>query len=339
MPKMILTAILLALIAMPLVAADVPSLSGTLKPETAAQLGSSGARVFRTAAQWTSFQDRLTALGWEKPADNALSKVDFARDMIVCVFENGDEGNTLNIRKATSDGKIADIDLAMSYIIYKQHGEPVEKWRFMALSVPQAPQVKVSVASYHPANGGPYPTIDKARPEWSATLGEAAGDLVGGLQGNIEAKNATVKAREDIQIQFTLQFLNAVTDNDARFAKSSSSASIWDGKYSNGYRNHAFLVTTPDGKSQILRPKPILNWDKNAPHLVEISAGKPYILPAWVEGQNFKSLKELGLDTSAPGVYQITGVYMETASIDSDGNKRLSWGGELFTNSLRVEVK
>src|SRR6185436_13964962 len=77
---------------------------------------------------------------------------------------------------------------------------------------------------------------------------------------------------------------------------------------------------------------------KNIPHLVEVTMGRMYVLPAWVEGQTFKSLKELGLDTTQPGTYQITGVYMESAGKEPDEKGRMAWGGELFTNTVRVEV-
>lgn len=71
-------------------------------------------------------------------------------------------------------------------------------------------------------------------------------------------------------------------------------------------------MTTPDGKTALLRPKVIDQWDKNAPLPVEITAKEPYTLPNWVEGDNRKSLKSLGLDTTTPGTYTITGLYEET---------------------------
>ncbi len=340
MPKMYSAAVLLIVLALPAFAAEPPGLLGTIKGDTAAaQLGTSGARIFRSEAQWTAFQERLVALGWAKPAESPLAKMDFASQMVVCVFEHGDEGNNFAVRSQTVDGKQAAVDLGMSYIIYKGKGPTVLAWKFIALMAPQAPSVKISVATYHPMNGGPYPTLDKARPEWSAVLGENAGDLVGNLEGNIQAKDAAIQAGADILIQFRLLFADPVTDNDARFTARKTSAFVWDGKYSNGYRNHAFLVTTPDGKTQLLRPKQILEWDKNAPHLVEIAAGKLYILPSWSEGQNFKSLKDLGLDTKQPGTYTITGVYAETAGASLENDGRTAWGGELYTNTIRIEVK
>lgn len=330
---------LLALLSFSTYAAEPPALHGSLGKDAADQLGANGARIFRSAAQWTHFQERLTALGWQKPAENPLAAVDFAQNMIVCVFEFGDIGNNFAVRSQTIEGTQVSVDLGMSYIIYKGKQQAAFAWKFIALPVPQAPEVKLSVATYHPMNGGPYPTLEKARPEWSALLGKNAGDLVGNLQGNIEAKAAAVQKGDDIQIQFRLLFADPVTENDARFAAPKKSVAVWDGKYSNGYRNHGFLVKTPDGKTQMLRPKVINDWDKNAPHLVEIAAGKLYALPGWVEGQNFKSLKVLGLDTTQPGTYEITGMYVETASDEADTSGRTPWGGELYTNTLRVEVK
>jgi hypothetical protein len=330
---------ILALLTFSLFAAEPPVLRGSLGKEAAEQLGANGARIFRAAEQWNQFQERLTTVGWQKPAENPLANVDFAKNMVVCVFENGDVGNNLAIRSIAGDAKQATVDVAMSYIIYKGKQQAAFAWKFIALTVSQAPEVKISVATYHPMNGGPYPTLEQARPAWSALLGKNAGDLVGNLQGNIEAKAAAVQKGDDIQIQFRLLFADPVIETDARFAAPKKSVAVWDGKYSNGYRNHGFLVKTPDGKTQLLRPKVINNWEKNVPHLVEIAAGKLYVLPAWVEGQNFKSLKELGLDTTQPGTYEITGMYMETGSNEADTSGRTPWGGELYTNTLRVEVK
>ena len=124
-----------------------------------------------------------------------------------------------------------------------------------------------------------------------------------------------------------------------QFASQRDSVWVWDGKYSNGYRNFAFEVRTPDGESHYLRPKVIDNWDKNIPHPVEISAGKPYVLPGWTEESGTKSLKELGLDLTQPGVYSITGVYLENGGHDKDRDvERTLWGGNIATNTVTVKA-
>jgi hypothetical protein len=170
-------------------------------------------------------------------------------------------------------------------------------------------------------------------------LGTDSGDIVDSLQGRIRAKSNTVKAGEDIPVEFELRFANPAVVKDGRFAREQDSVFVWDGKYSNGYRNHAFLVRTPDGESHLLRPKVIGAWDKNVPHPVEVKEGKPYVLPEWFEGKTFKSLKALGLDTSQPGTYSITGVYQETGSTGKAfGTECMLWGGEIATNTIVVEV-
>ncbi|MBI5725232.1 MAG: HEAT repeat domain-containing protein [Planctomycetes bacterium] len=150
-----------------------------------------------------------------------------------------------------------------------------------------------------------------------------SGDIVDGLQGVIRAKDSKVKAGEDIQVEFKLQAVD-------------KAVVVWDGKYSNGYRNHSFEVRMPDGKTAVLRPGEKRAWDKNAPHPVEITKDKPYVLPEWVEGVTFKSLKTLGLDTSKPGKYVITGRYEEVGGVE--GNVKI-WGGSIATNSITVEVE
>jgi len=91
-------------------------------------------------------------------------------------------------------------------------------------------------------------------------------------------------------------------------------------------------VTTPDGKTALLRPKPIEIWEKNRFHPVEITAYAPYHLLSAAA----QSLKELGLDTSTPGTYTITGLYEETASVEG---KTPMWGGSITSNTITVEVK
>lgn len=148
------------------------------------------------------------------------------------------------------------------------------------------------------------------------------GEIVNGLRGVIRAKDSKIKPGDDIQIEFTLHAPD-------------KPVFVWDGKYSNGYRNHSFEVQMPNGDTKVLKIQGKREWSKNAPHPVEITKDKPYILPEWVEGQTFKSLKALGLDTAAKGKYVITGIYEEVAG--NDGNVKL-WGGKLVTNSITVEV-
>lgn len=333
MPKLCL---LILLIAIHICAAEAPTLSGMLSSANAvSELGNSGARLFRSAGEWSHFQHHLTALGW-KSLDNPLARVDFTRNIVACVFQYGDEGNTFKIRDAASDGKSALVDVAMGYVIYKQRGQVVENWKFVCVAVPRAPIVKIRVFTYHPMNSGPNPSIDKAQLEWSAELNE---DVVDNLQATIRCKAESLKPGDDIELEMTLNFLGAATEKDGQFAKPADAVRVWDGKYSNGYRNHAFLVTNPDGNTRLLRPKIKNEWGKNAPHLVEIKNGKPYILPEWFEGKTFKSLRDLGLETTKPGTYRITGIYTETPNTFGGKLEHAPWSGELFSNTVVVEVK
>jgi hypothetical protein len=336
--------LLLAVSALPLRAADpadAKALRGTLKPETADALGANGAKVFRSAPEWKAFLERLADLGWKKPADDPVVMTDFSKDMVACVFQCGDDWNKFGVRKAASDGKQGELEVGLGFPLQKSGLEHDQEWHFICIPMPQAPKLKLSVLLFHPATGVKNDSLEAAIPDWSVTLDDTAGDVVGGLRGEIKPAAAAVKPGDDILVSFTLQYSDPAAGPGSGFARPAASAFVWDGKYSNGYRNHGFLVTTPDGKTQFLRRAVQPDWDKNAPHLVEVAPGKAYTLPEWREGETAKSLKALGLDTQAPGTYRITGVYGETkdSSGIADGGGRQDWRGELFTNTVTVEVR
>ena len=337
MTKLIMFALLLNF-AVAAFAADPPeprALRGSAEnADGAATLGSQGAWLIETAQRWDEVLKMLTARGIN--VENRLGDIDWTKENIACVFHFGDEGDQFSVRNIGGDATTRDVDLLMSYIIYKQRGQPRNLWKIFAVPVAKASATRVSVSTYHPMNGGSWPTADKAFLEWQWTFSPKTGEAVGGLTGLIETKATTVKAGDDIRVLFTL--LAADTGKGGRFAPAPGSVRVWDGKYSNGYRNHAFVVVTPDGKTLTLSPKEIRNWDKNAPHLVKIAAGEPYVLPSWGDPLAPKSLKELGLDTSRPGVYTITGIYQESGKVE-DPAAHAPWGGALRTNTIRVEAK
>jgi hypothetical protein len=325
--------------------ANLPTLTGVIKDAPGAKgraaeaLGHAGALDIRSKWRWDEFQKNLADLGWQKPAADSLADVNFDRDAILCIFGYVDEGSQFAVRQCLVGTDRVDVQIVMSYIIYKQRAEVVNAFKFMAVAIPKAKEVAVSVATFHPFNGGPYPSPEKAHPEWSAVLGPAAGDVVDDLRANISAKSPAVKAGEDIAVEFTLEFVSAATEKDGQFAHAVPAVHIWDGKYSEGYRNHAFLVVTPDGKTHYLRRQIVGQWDKNVPHLVEIKPGSPYALPEWFEGKTLKSLKALGLDTSQPGTYTITGLYEETGVANKTlGASEPAWGGRIAGNTIAVEV-
>ena len=70
-----------------------------------------------------------------------------------------------------------------------------------------------------------------------------------------------------------------------------------------------------------------------------IKPGAAYVLPEWQEGKTHKSLKALGLDTSKPGKYTITGIYSQVAGTAKwNGAEHTMWGGTIATNTIEVEV-
>jgi hypothetical protein len=306
--------------------------------KVAGRLGNYGGWLVRSAERWEETLKMLAAAGVKVEDD--LGPVDWVKEDLACVFHYGDEGDQFVVRYVGGDEKRRDVEIGMSYIIYKQRRAlPMGVWRAFAVPVPKAAATRVSVSTFHPMNGGDHPTIDKARPEWEWTFSETAGDAVGGVTGVIEPKALTVNAGEDVAVKFSLTGDGAAKVKDGQFARAAAAAYVWDGKYSNGYRNHAFEVVTPAGKLLVLRPKVQNDWDKNAPHAVAIKAGETYVLPDWGDPTPFKSLKALGLDTTAAGVYVITGVYEQRPSPMPRGGTEDMWGGVVRTNAVRVEVK
>ena len=320
-----------------------PILAGQLKDSEAAKyLGRQGCLVIRSKGRGDEVLKAFARFGWEKPTKSPLDGLDFTRDLLLCVFRSGDEADKFSLHRFTDQDGKATLDIVMSYIIYKSHAATPPRWNFLLAAIPQSPSVKVTVSTYHPMNGGPYPTPDKAQLEWQKTFTPTDGDVIDGLSGVIRAESDTVKAGGDIPVELKLTFDSSATVKPGRFALKLDSAYVWDGKYSNGYRNHAFLVETPDGQTLFLRRPVQPNWDKNAPHPVEVTTAKPYVLPEWYEGKTFKPLKALGLDTSKPGIYRITGVYTEAAGEAKDwrtGAQVRLWGGDLATNTLEITVK
>lgn len=303
----------------------------------AAALGEDGAWLVESKERWDGLIGQMKTLGVK--IDDELGEVDFAKENLACIFRYGDEGDQFLLKEARGDEKARQVDLAMSYIIYKgQRALRMGVWKVFAVPVAKAAETKVTLSTFHPLNGGPNPTIDKAKLEWEWTFSSKTGEAIGGLTAAIHPQAKTIKPGEDIQIQFTLALADAQKEKNGVFANPREVIHVWDGKYSNGYRNYGFIAQTPGGKMVELRPKRISDWDKNAPHPVEIKTGKSYILPGWREGDELKSLKALGLDTSVPGTYQITGIYQEQAEPIGNDHPAM-WGGIVRTNTITIEIK
>jgi len=307
---------------------------------TARMLGNEGCLLVRSVARWDQVLKSLVNAGWTPPAKNASAEIDFEREVVVVVFRYGDIADRFAVRGWSRKGRKAQLDLLMSYVIYKARAKPEFAFNFALVTVPRTPGTTVTLSTYHPLNGGANPTPETAHREWSRTFGPRTGDVVDGLEAVVLPRAKVIKPGEDIRLKFTVQFTRSGLLKSRRFGKAWDRAYVWDGKFSNGYRNHSFLVTAPDGKTQTLRPAVIMVWDKNAPHPVEVSAGKPYTLPGWGQGVTFKSLKALGLDTTKPGAYVITGVYSQRAG---ETRRRkpavLLWAGRIATAPVAVEVK
>lgn len=302
-------------------------------------LGDHGVLAIRSPVRWKVLEAQFVALGWKPPAEPKLGQIDFDHQMLVLVFKNGDVADTFSLRTLAEEQRPRGLDVVMSYIIYKARGEVVERCNFLVAIVPRQPRLEVTVSTYHPANGGPYPTPEKAQLEWRGMVGSESGDVVDSLRGQIEAAETKVAKGQDISVKFTLEHAGGGQVKSGHFAGPTESVFVWDGKYSNGYRNHAFEVRTPDGKTHLLRPQEILNWDKNAPHPEEIKPGEPYALPEWQAGKTHKSLAALGLDTSLPGKYVITGIYLEAAQPTKwNGREFNLWGGNIATGTIVVDV-
>ncbi|MGE3807530.1 MAG: RNA polymerase sigma factor [Gemmataceae bacterium] len=300
--------------------------------KTAAVLGRHGVLFIRSEARFNELKSRAPELTPDKP----LPKIDFARESVVLIYAMGGSSNN-SLTLARSDLAARPPSLEFSFRWYNGPVDGLEwpSMKFIYTVVPAMPEINVTVTSL-PTEAARSAVVT----EFSATLGSKDGsDIVDGLQAAITHKTTTIKSGDDILIDFALQLAEPGRAKPNKFGNVNS-VFVWDGKYSNGYRNHAFFVTTPDGKTTLLRPKVINAWDKNVPHPVEITADKPYHLPNWVEGDTRKSLKALGLDTTTPGIYKITGLYEETseAALIERFKKTPMWAGSITSNTITVEV-
>jgi hypothetical protein len=299
-------------------------------------LGHHGSLLIRSKARYDQVLGLFAEQGCVAPA--TLPPIDFKTDMVALVFDTGDEGNRFINPSASYRDKRIDLALVMTYVIYKKRDVENDTLKFFAVKLPKADMVNVRVITRTESQ-----KPQESRNEYSALLGGEVGEVVDNLAAHIEPAAAQVEAGADIQVKFVIERIETagaeVGPGGGAFARRFDNITVWDGKYSNGYRNHSFLVTDPAGKTAFLRPKVIGNWDKNIPHPEPVLVGKPYVLPAWREGEVYKSLKDLGLDTSAPGDYTITGVYTEAGALSIRHlEPQLLWGGNIASNTVTVHV-
>jgi hypothetical protein len=310
-----------------------------LDAAAAQKLGDHGCVIVRSAARWAQWSSELKVYGWKEPIGSPFNQFDFSKRMIVCVFKTG-EGlafkapRTVKLAMEQMES-IVGFEIVLHYLT-QWRKPPAPGWHYALVEVPQAMRVNLSVTTMdcgYDLNGSGAP----GKQEWSCGLGPQEGDLVDGLKGSIKPVGKTFQPGDDIRIEFELGFKNPFVEVE-KFAVKFDNRFVWDNVYSEGYRNHAFLVERPDGTVQILRLAERRGWDKNAPHPVEIKADTPYKLPGP------KSLRELGLITDKPGEYRITGFYSEVAGETENSRQDLKdkpihlWGGNIATNTLKIQV-
>jgi hypothetical protein len=321
--------------------ANPANVTGTIgkpgDPKVAATLGHHGVLFIRTEARWKEFQDRLgeaMALKLDQP----LPQFNFTKQNVVLVFaDDHRQTEAFSLSKSDAVAKPLQLDFVLTWNNSPERGEETRSAKFILAVIPSSPSTAISVTSspmlanrYHPVT------------ELSATLGSKdGGDIADGLQAGITPKVATVKPGEDILIDFNLHLADLGKAKPEQFGTTPKAIFVWDDKGVEGYLNYAFFVTTPNGKTMLLRPKSRPWHVTPFPHPVEITAPHAYHLPGEVVDATAKSLKELGLDTTASGTYTITALYEESADTNTtpDGTKVLLWGGSIASNTITVEVK
>ena len=272
-------------------------------------IGHHGVLFIRCEARWNEINKLTQAL----TPDTPLPKLDFAKQSVVLIYAMGGSSNN-SLSLDTSDLTANPPELGVSFRWYNGPvaGLEMPSIKFIHTVIPATPVVNVTLTS--------EPTepvkANRARivTEFSSLMGgKDGGDVVDGLQAAITPKAATIKPDDDILIDFVLHLADPGKAKPEHFGTTSNTIYVWDGKYSNGYRNHAFFVTTPAGKTTLLRPREIANWDKNAPHPVaDHYQGTASDCPIGLKVKLSNSFKSFGLDTTTPGTYTITGLYDET---------------------------
>jgi RNA polymerase sigma factor (sigma-70 family) len=174
--------------------------------------------------------------------------------------------------------------------------------------------------------------ISKPAMATNDTVTIAWGEAVKGLQACLEVKQTTIKPGDDITLTMSLRNVRPAGGDPI---------TVWDNKYSNGYRADFYRVVTPDGQSRVLRRPEQLDWRKNIPTPISIQSGKSWTLAGFANDVNVKSLKSLGLDTTQSGIYTITGYYEAEGGQRAFGETEtnyLFWGGKIATPPVEVKV-
>jgi len=287
-------------------------------------LGCNGFAVIRTAAEEKVFIDRLAQAGLEvlihkhQPAGPAPAWAGFEQGMLVVCWRDLFSADTLRIAGAeqtagSGSGKrnTARLDL---HVVRQEADRNVPTWKACGVWMPRVARLEV-----------PGPGKDEI---WRADA--TWGDVADGLQASLEVKQRRIQSGDDITLTMTLRNVRPAGDEPIR---------VWDNKYSNGYRADFYLVVAPDGQSRILRRLEQPAWDKNVPTPITIEPGKAWTLAGIANDAIEKSLKSLGLDTTQPGIYTITGYY-EASKYQGDRVDRPGefWGGQIAAPPIEVRV-
>lgn len=280
-----------------------------------ALLGREGVLLIRSEARWDEWRKRVAPAG---PLVYEIN-IDFAKQSAVVFYKcgPGPDGGC-DFGGGDLSAKSPWLQLRRASDFYADHIAP-HYVNYVLIPIPATtPAFKVM--------GGDSP----AAPDFSVVLGgQEGGDIVDSLQAVVAPKHPTIKPGEDIEIDMTLHW---VANAPAAVGGAAPHAAVWDAVFSEGYRNYGFFVTGPDGKTTLLRPAEIKDWDKNAPHVVDITAANPYHL----SDDRRLSLKDLGFVATTPGIYTITGLYEEAAGKARDP---VCWAGSIASNPITVRVQ
>jgi hypothetical protein len=287
-----------------------------------------GLFCIHTQARWEWFANFMTDLGARDFDKDAFAEVDFEKEMIVGAIRFGSAAAAFEEPMAIRGN--APGPAGVLFVVHEAPPQPSTATRpgeyRIILHVVQRTDVRDVEVHWDRLPVGQ--TDPNRTPILRGKVGPAIGDTLDGLSASIEPQQLRVKAGEDIAVKMRLVHRTAQLNTRA-----AEPVQVWDGKYSRGYRNHAFEVHKPDGSVIILRAPERGAVDKDAPHLVDILPDRPYVIPSWTEVDAFHSLKGLGLDTTKPGVYRIVGWYDEEAGMDTK-----AWRGHLTSNAVAVEV-
>jgi hypothetical protein len=197
----------------------------------------------------------------------------------------------------------------------------IQAWKACCVWIPRADVLEV-------------PGVGKDGKDEIWTADDKGRDVADGLQACLEVKQASIKPGDDITLTMSLRNVRPAGGEPI---------TVWDNKYSNGYRADFYLVVTPDGQSCILRRAVQDDWAKNIPTQIAVYPGKSWVLAGMANDVIVKSLKSLGLDTSKEGIYTITGYYEADGGPGERPFKRDDspipfWGGQIATPPVEVRV-